>query len=72
MGKGGCTFKLICDEFFKEFKGFTDFLKQNKHYLNNPEQQPLKFRYNGSRFSKVKAVFLYVKIRSILLSSNQL
>jgi hypothetical protein len=59
MGKGAAGIQIDSDEYFKEFVLLI--LKQNKHYLNNPEQQPLKFRQWITLFKKVEGGFLYVK-----------
>lgn len=62
MGKGGWHIQIDSDEYFKDFKGFTDFLKQNKHYLDRPEKQPVEIQVQWvTLFKKVEGGFLYIK-----------
>lgn len=62
MGDGGWHIQIDSDEYFNNFKSFTDFLKKNNHYLSNPETNPVEIHVQWiTLFRKVEDGFLYIK-----------
>lgn len=62
MGEGGWHIQIDSDEYFNNFKSFTDFLKKNNHYLSNPEVNPVEIHVQWiTLFRKVEDGFLYIK-----------
>ncbi|KAF2511335.1 hypothetical protein [Flavobacterium foetidum] len=62
MGAGGWHIQIDSDEYFNDFCGFISFLKDNKHYLNNPEKNPVEIHVQWiTLFKKVEGGFLYIK-----------
>ena len=42
MGEGGWHIQIDSDEYFNDFKSFTDFLKERNNLLQNPEANPVE------------------------------
>jgi hypothetical protein len=61
MGDGGWHIQIDSDEYFNDFKGFTDFLKQNNKYLKNPSKNKVEIHVQWiTLFKKVEGGFLYI------------
>ena len=62
MGEGGWHIQIDSDEYFNDFKSFTDFLKERNNLLQNPEANPVEIHVQWiTLFKKVEGGFLYVK-----------
>jgi len=62
MGDGGWHIQIDSDEYFNDFKNFTDFLKERNRFLINPKTKPVEIHVQWiTLFKKVEGGFLYIK-----------
>lgn len=61
FGNGNWYIQIDSDELFLNFKGFTDVLKRNANYLNNPKKNQIQIcLFFVNLFKKVDGGYLYV------------
>jgi glycosyltransferase involved in cell wall biosynthesis len=61
MGFGGWHVQIDADEYFIDFSSFANFLKEQSHYLNNPQENPITFVANLiTLYKQTQEGFLYI------------
>ena len=71
MGLGNWLIQLDADEYFLDFKGFTDFLKSKNELLQNPEKTPVQISpFLINIFKKTPNGILYVDAATKIMAAT--